>query len=198
MGEEDLYLSESSEEGSEDEASNRWFLYIMLGLGGLFVCTLGVILVYAFVVAPGANKQYAAQQATVIAHNLSVTAEIAMASQPTTPPPTPPTEPSTPTHTPAPFVTNTPVVVTPTFTPSPSDTPGPTTPTYTPTTTPTATPTQKITPTKKTVTASSLTGTPGATGQLADSGVGGLGLVVMAAGLIAVLFIARRLRLSQQ
>ncbi len=184
--EENIYLTEG-EEGGEEEASNRMFLFIMLGLGGLFICTLAMIGLYAFYIQPRAQQEARNRDATAIAHNLTVTAQIELASRATDTPM--PTDTPAPTDTPRSIPTNTPVVTTPTFTPAPTETPGPVT------ATPTATPTRVVrTPT----TVARSTGTPGAVGELSDTGVGGLGLILLAAGLVVILFIARRLRLSQQ
>ena len=187
MSDEDLYVTEDLEdELDSDESSNRMFLFIMLGLGGLFACTLILIALYIFVIAPGASGAQQAANATAIAYNATATAVELTAQVTATPLPT---DTPAPTNTPVPL-TNTPVVVTPTLPPTPTETPGP--PTQTPLVSPTAQPGATR------VVAAAGTGTPGVSGQLADTGVGGMGLVVIAAGLVAMLFIARRLRMAQR
>lgn len=185
MGDEEEYLHEGSEEGDE-ESSGRQFLYILGGLGGLLLCTALAFAGLFYVTRSNQAAQNNAN-ATVIAYNLTVTYEWAMASRP---PDTPaPTNTPAPTDTPKP-PPPTPVVVTPTASPTATDTPGPATPAPSATSTRKASPTVKATATRKPITTASASG-------LADTGIGGMELIVLAAGLVVVLFIARRLRTSQ-
>jgi hypothetical protein len=197
MGEEDLYISEEEVEGGDEESSNRTFILIMAGLGALFVCTVVLIAVYAFVIAPNGSKGNTAANATIIAQNATVAAVRTLEAMPTDTPV--PTDTPMPTNTPEPFRTNTPVIVAPSATPGPTDTPGPAAATQPPTAASgVGAPTATRAAATKVVAGASGTGTPiSNTGELADTGVGSLGLFVLAVGLVAVLFIARRLRMSQ-
>ncbi len=193
MGEEDLYIGEEESEGGDEESSNRTFILIMAGLAALFVCTVVLIILYWAVIGPNLNKGKQAVQLTVIAQNATAMIVMTEAARSTDTPE--PTNTPLPTNTPMP-ATNTPVIVTPSATPTPTNTPGPATATLPPQAGG-ATATKTVS--TKTAAGASTTGTPGANpDQMADTGIGGIGLVVLAVGLVAVLFIARRLRMAQR
>lgn len=186
-----------------EETQNRTFVLIALGLGGLFIVGLIFIALFAFVIAPGQRKARNAAATGISAANATVAHAItatylaftpagagtvvaavtqagpAATSTPLIPPTVtntlPPTNTSAPTPTSPPGVagaaTNTPQPLK-TRTPTPSAVGGARTPTRVPT----------------------ATALP-ATGFADD--VGAPGLLLLGLGLIAVLFIARRLRLSR-
>ncbi|MBN1886875.1 MAG: LPXTG cell wall anchor domain-containing protein [Thermoflexales bacterium] len=189
---EDLYYESNDEEGGDDESQNRTFLYLIAAMVATLVCALAAVAGYMMILRPQQERNYIAANETAVAYNATLMAgpaieqtmtpeggeEIALA--PTYTPTQPPTE--TPTKTPV----VQPPTKTPTATPLVTETP-PTTPTSAVTATKTATP--------RSASARS-TATPDE--ELPQTGVGsGVGLVVLGAGLVAVLFIARRLRLSR-
>ena len=180
---EEPMVGEPEEEGAE--SSNRMFVILAAGLGGLFV--IGLICIVAVFLYQ--QSQQNAVKAAAVATSAKATALNAPATATFTPGPT---ETPAPTDTPEPTATNTPVVV---DTLAPSETPLPTVP-VTPGM-PTATPTSTKSPTatKVGVKTPSATSTSEGTPQ---TGVGGLGVVLAAGVLVIALFAARGLRLSQR
>lgn len=158
---EDTIEEETTEEAPE-QSSNRTFILVAAGLGGLFVIGLICIAIVAFVVLPGQNAGRN-QTATAIANNNSIVlTDAVLTANPATDVP-PPTNTEPPTATDAvigPAVTETPVIAPggPTDTPTATDTEGPSpTPSRTPTRigligggTDTATPTAEVTETPST------------------------------------------------
>ena len=185
-------MLDEPEEGGE--SSNRMFIILAASLGGLFVVGLICIVAVFFIQRgqPGGSQTVA--NATIAAKNAAIIATGTAAAQPTEAPL--PTDMPAPTDTPAPPPTNTPVVVTPvppTATEAPLPTAAPVTPGKA-----SATPTKaKPTGTSSAASASGATVTATPEGVVAQTGVGGFGLVAVAAALVAVLFIARRIRLVQ-
>ena len=191
---EDQYYESNEEEGGNDEGQNRTFLYLIGAMIATLVCALAAVAGYMMIIRPGQIEANRVANETAIAYNATIAAQIAGGEQTTVAeveePTTAPSATLQPTTPPTETATKTPVVQPPTQTP-----------TKTPlvTETPTATATPKVTATK-TATPRSATARSTATPdeELAQTGVGsGVGLVVLGVGLVAVLFIARRLRLSR-
>jgi len=190
---EDNEPMDEPEEGGE--SSNRMFIILAASLGGLFVVGLICIVAVFFIQRGQAGGSQAVANATIAARNAATISAATAAAQPIEAPL--PTDTPSPTDTPVPPPTNTPVVVTPappTATEAPLPTAAPVTPGKA-----SATPT-KAKPTS-TLSAASASGGVAATttpeGKMSQTGVGGFGLVAVAAALVAVLFIARRIRLVQ-
>lgn len=197
MEEEPMVGTPEEEEGAE--SSNRMFMILALGLGGLFV--IGLICIGAvFFMQQGQANQQKAANATIIAKNTAAVLAATASAMPTeTIPPTETPVPPTPV-----LPTNTPVVSTPTV-PAPTET-----------AMSTAVASSKATATATTASATQVAAvaSPGssggvaatapaptstaATGETPATGVGGFGMVLVAAMLLAVLFAARRLRLAQR
>ena len=174
-------------EEESGESSNRMFVILAAGLGGLFV--VGLICIGAVFFYQQSQQQ--SQRAAAIAQSTKNAATMATATAAAMPTSTPlPTEPPPPTEEPA-TPTDTPTVVN---TPTPTETPLPTVPT-----TP-GRPAQTLTPAKTpagtAAAASEVTPTPG--GSTPSTGIGGLGLVLVAGVLVIALFAARGLRLAQR
>ena len=196
------------EEAQGGEGQNRAFVLVAIGLGGLFVVGLICIGLYAFVVAPQQRTQREAAVANINATNTQVAIDAANTANP-------PTATSLPTEippdTPIPLalITDTPVIAIASSTPTITNTPGPSpTPSRTPT---------RVGGTVGTVTATFTRG-PGTGTPIGGSGGGeGLtrtptptalpntgfadevaapGLFIAAIILVAVLVLARRLRLQ--
>lgn len=126
-------------EEAPEQSSNRTFILVALGLGGLFVIGLICIAVVAFVVLPSRTAGRD-QTATAIAlNNASVLTEAVLTANPPTDTPVPTDTALPPTATDVaiePLASDTPVIAltAPTDTPVPSDTAGPSpTPSRTPT-----------------------------------------------------------------
>lgn len=187
-----------------EDSENRTFVAVAAGLGALIVLSLICLGVYALVLQP--RQQQAAQSRpteimltnTAVALGLTETVEAGQV----TPSPEPSDTPE-PTDTPAPTATSTitptAVVVLPTDTPGPTDTPFTTLPTVIPET---ATAAAALTQTAEAA-AGGVTPTPSNTPvptatALPTTGFGdeaGLpGLAGLAAVLLAVIFLSRRLR----
>ena len=182
---EEPMVGEPEEEGAE--SSNRMFIILAAGLGGLFV--IGLICIVAVFIYQ--QSQQTAQRAAAVATSAKATALKAPATATFTPGPT---ETPGPTDTPELTATNTPVIVntlppTETALPTVPGTPGK--PTTTPTSTKLPTATKAGAKTPGATSASTSEGTP-------QTGVGGLGLVLAAGVLVIALFVARGLRLSQR
>ncbi len=177
-----------------EDSENRTFVAVAAGLGGLIVLSLICLGVYALVLQP--RQRQAAESRpteimltnTAVALGLTETAEAGLA----TPTPEPSNTPR-PTSTPRPSNTPTQVVVLPTDTPGPSSTP-----LSLPTVDQTATAAARLTQTAEAI-AGAETATPRPTATaLPTTGFGeeaGLpGLAGLAAVLLAVIFLSRRLR----
>jgi hypothetical protein len=183
-------------DGSPPEQSeNRTFVVAAAGLGGLIVLSLICLGLYALVVAPR-QRQAAIEAPTQIALQNTLTAEALTATREAelaTPTPEP-------TDTPVPSATKsatpTQVIVLPTDTPTSTATPFTTLPTLAPATL-TAAVGQTQTAQAIAGGAGTVTPTPTATALpvtgFADE-VGLPGLLLMAAGLLTVIFLSRRLR----
>jgi cytoskeletal protein RodZ len=191
-------MVDENEEGGE--SSNRMFVILAASLGGLFVVGLICIVAVFFIQRGQAGGSQAVANATIAAGNAATIAAATAAAQPTEVPL--PSDTPAPTDTPAPPPTNTPVVVTPappTATEAPLPTAAPVTPGKASATPTTAKPTSTSSAASGGTAAASggvaATGTP--EGNISQTGVGGFGLVAVAAALVAVLFIARRVRLVQ-
>ena len=196
------------EEAQGGEGQNRSFILVAIGLGGLFVVGLICIGLYAFVVAPLRRTSNETAVANINATNTQVAIDAANTANP-------PTATSLPTEippdTPIPLalITDTPVIAIASSTPTVTNTPGPSpTPSRTPT---------RVGGTVGTVTATFTRG-PGTGTPIGGSGGGeGLtrtptptalpntgfadevaapGLFIAAIVLVAVLMLARRLRLQ--
>jgi hypothetical protein len=133
----DNSVEDISEEAPE-QSSNRTFVLVALGLGGLFVIGLICIAIVAFVVLPSRTAGRDSTATAIALNNSSVLTEAVLTANP-------PTDTAVPTETPLPTNTEEPLVVlpsdtpvialtAPTDTPVPSDTAGPSpTPSRTPT-----------------------------------------------------------------
>jgi cytoskeletal protein RodZ len=201
MALEDMNNLDDSPDNSGAEKSNRTFRWLMLG--GIVVSVLGLMLIAAmFIRGQGERAQIAEQNAAVEATNAAVATAAAIT-------PVPPTE--TPTSTAAPATATLPPTATPTK-PAPTMTPTPTgvdeataEPAASGTTaTATATPAagaaaKPVTTTGSITSTTSMTGTlAGGETQVPKTGAGdSLGLIALAAGLVGVFFVARRLRTAQ-
>ncbi len=213
------------EEAAPEESQNRTFMLVAIGLGGLFIVGLICIALYAFFVAPQQKAAREAQVAAINATNTQVAIDAANTANPPTevvPTSLPlPTFTDTPSVTETPVIP----AGGPTEVPTITNTPGPTfTPSRTPTRatvggTVLAPGGTSVTPTRVVGTA---TRTPGAVtaapGGTPLSGIGGgvgvtptatalpntgfmdevgaPGLFIAALALVAVLVLARRLRLQ--
>jgi hypothetical protein len=185
-----------------EESQNRVFVLVALGLGGLFIVGLILIALFAFVIAPTQRQARSAAATGTAAGNLAVanalteTAVAQFLGEDKT------AEPSATAIGAA--VTNTPLIpptATNTLPPTNTNTPGPSptvvgagstlTPQPLVTRTPTLVGTARSPTPTRLATATALP----ATGFADDVGVPGL--LALGAGLVAVLFIARRLRLSR-
>src|SRR5574341_265819 len=114
-------------EEAPEQTSNRTFILVALGLGGLFVIGLICIALFAFVVLPSRNQDRQATSVAVLTQNALVQTQAVLTANPATTTPLP-TEPLLPTDTPVPpLPSDTPVIaiVGPTDTPGPTNTLGP-------------------------------------------------------------------------
>jgi hypothetical protein len=158
-----------------EESSNRTFMVAVGILGGLVFITIICVLVYAFVLGPRLATQKANTQATLEAHNAQIQGAMTATAQAAS---------WTSTPLPSPIATNTPVLNIPTAT---------STSLYDPlTATMAALYTQaaiaQLTPTSTVLAPEGLP-----KGGFADE-YGIPGLIIMAAVLVVVIFLARRLR----
>ncbi len=211
------------EEAQGGEGQNRAFILVAIGLGGLFVVGLICIGLYAFVVAPQQRGQRETAVANINANNTQVAIDAANTANPPTATSLP-TEIPLDTPIPLALITDTPVIGIASSTPTITNTPGPSpTPSRTPTRvggTPgigggagpgTGTATRTIGTVTATFTRGPGTGTPiggfgGGEGLtptptgLPNTGfadeVAAPGLFIAAIILVAVLVLARRLRLQ--
>lgn len=222
MSMEDPNLEEAEGEPLPEEASsNRTFIIIAIALGGMLVLGFVLIIVFAVFVRPGQQNAQSTRVASINATNSAIQATNSaidtQAAIPTNTPVPTATETPAPTDTPAPTATftETPVPVATTEaavteTPGTPGTPVTGTPgvpgggqavTPSPTRLGGATPTRTTTPLvgalTRTLAPGQLTPTSTAlpaTGFADESNVPAL--IVIAAGLVAVVIIARRLRLG--
>jgi cytoskeletal protein RodZ len=191
---EDLYaddLYEEEEESLEGEGTNRTFIMLAGGLGGLLALAICVFAVWAFVINPRMTSDRVAQNASIEQTNEAIQAANGGAALEDTV-----TETPVPAATDAPEPTATPVP--PTNTPRPTATPKP----------PTATPEAEATPAEGEATATpaevaeALTGasattvpTQTSTKQgVPETGVGTIGIGALAIGLLLLLAMVRRAR----
>ena len=132
------FVDDSLEPGEDEEAQsgegqNRAFILVAIGLGGLFVVGLICIGLYAFVVAP----QQRGQRETAVANINATNTQVAIDAANTANPPTATSLPTDiPLDTPIPLalITDTPVIAIASSTPTITNTPGPSpTPSRTPT-----------------------------------------------------------------
>lgn len=159
-----------------EESSNRTFLIVAGILGGIVLLSLACVAAYVVFILPGTQKAQQAAVATQNAQNAQVAAALTSTSQAA----------SLPTATITPPPTQTPVIAEATFTSTPAtNTPDPATATVGAALTQAAV-------AQLTVVATS-TALPG-TG-IADQ-YGAPGLVVVGMALVAVIFLARRLRVE--
>ena len=172
-------FEEEEDEVAEGESDNRTFWLIAGILGAILILALVCMVIYALVILPNRGESQEATAAAINTQNASV----AMTAE---------AEAQAMAWTPTPTITETPAPVTPTET---------NTPVVQPTDTPTG-PTVTADPRTATVSAlltqqAGIGITPTPTG-LPDSGfaddVGIPGMIALAAALIVVIFLARRLR----
>ena len=179
---------EGEEDVSEGEGSNRAFIIIMGALAGLLALIICVFVVWFMVLRPNAQNPIEATNQAVEATNQAVEATstaVAIAQA------------ATATAQAQPTATDTPE---PTDTPLPTDTPTPTLAPNTPE--PPATPVDlaEVTPTTSGATATRRAGpTPTDSDDkddkgVPDTGLGVLGVVVLAFGLLFLLILVRRMR----
>lgn len=161
-------------DGNEpEEGGNRLFIILAVGLAGLVV--LGLVAIGGVLIMKNIRNQQTLAQATVTVPTPTLMVAEEVIPTPTatyTPVPALPTEPAQPTPT------NTPVVM-PTNTPTQAEA---ATAAAAPTTAPAATKTPVP------------VGTPAGNNQVPNTGVGGFELSLIAAGLLAVVIVSRRLR----
>jgi hypothetical protein len=211
--------TEPDSNGNGEEGSNRSFRTAAIALGGIGL--LGVILIAVFMISSsGQRAQLLAQQQSVNATNEAVAQAALTTATPlptNTPVPTNTPKPPAPTATLPPTVAPTqaplqPVVVTSaagTLAATPGSVPATKAPSAPATLSGTAKPgttvatTPKVVTTKNSVNPSGQlsgitpTSSPTATGQTPQTGAGDFLGFLLAAGLIALLIVARRLRMSQ-
>lgn len=195
----ELELEEEEEESAPEQSSNRTFLIVAIGLGGLFLVGMICIGLYIFLVAPRQQAAEATRVAAINATNTQVPIDAALTANPITNTPVP-SDTTPPTDTQAPSITDTPVIAVggTTDTATVTNTSGPT---FTPSRTPTAaqqqpglsggagtgTPTRvtgvdTVTPTPSR-TPTQAGGTAGPTSATASGGGAGLELTATAAAL---------------
>jgi hypothetical protein len=186
-----------------EESQNRVFVLVALGLGGLFIVGLILIALFAFVIAPTQRRARTAAATGTAAGNLALAQALTQTAlaglggeDKTEPPPTAIGAAVTSTPLIPPSATNT-LPPTNTFTPGPSPTSLAAGGTATPQPLRTRTPTPSLVGGARTSTPTRLptaTALP-ATGFAEDVGVPGL--LALGAGLVVVLFVARRMRLGR-
>lgn len=132
----ELEPEEEEEESAPEQSSNRTFLIVSIGLGGLFIVGMICIGLYIWLVAPRQQGGNATQVAAINATNTQVAIDAALTANPITNTPVP-SDTTPPTNTEVPAITNTPVIAPggPTDTATVTNTSGPT---FTPSRTPTA------------------------------------------------------------
>ena len=185
-----------------EESQNRIFVLVALGLGGLFIVGLILIALFAFVIAPGQRRARSAaatgtaQGNQALAQVLTETALAGLGGEDKTQAP--------PATAIGAAVTNTPLIppsATNTLPPTITNTPGPSptvnlaAATASPQPLKTRTPTPSLAGGVKTATRLPTSTALPTTGFADDVGVPGL--ILMGLGLVAVLFVARRLRMSR-
>ncbi len=192
---EELY-EDVDEEAAEGEGSNRTFIILVGGLGGLLLLAVCVFVVYVFVISPRARQSAEAVNHSVEKTNEAIiaaatgTAEAVMATD--TPGPTntvaPSSTPEEPTATPVP----------PTKTPRPRPTDTPESEETTMEATPAEIAEAATTPTREAVRTPSPTSTPrggvSKEKELSDTGLGTWIAGLASVGLLLLLAMVRRLR----
>lgn len=191
---EDLYADDLYEEEEEalveGEGTNRTFIMIAGGLGGLLALAICVFAVWAFVINPRMTGDRVAQNAAIEQTNEAIQAANGGAASEETA-----TETPVPAATDAPEPTATPVP--PTNTPRPTATPKSATPTPAEATPAegeaTATPAQvaEAPPSSKATAAPTQ---PSSKQGVPETGVGTVGIGVLAIGLLLLLVVVRRVR----
>jgi cytoskeletal protein RodZ len=185
---EDLYaddLYEEEEEALEGEGTNRTFIMLAGGLGGLLALAICIFAVWAFVINPRMTSDRIAQNASIEQTNEAIQAASGVG-----------TTPSTATETPVPEATDVPeptaTRVPPTNTPRPTATPEPATPTPEGAEV-TATPAEVAeAPTSSKATAAPTQ--PSSKQGVPETGVGTVGIGALAVGLLVLLVVVRRVR----
>lgn len=125
-------------EEAPEQASNRTFILVALGLGGLFVIGLICIAIVALVILPSRNTDRNGTATAIALNNSAVLTQAVLTANPASSTPLP-TDTPIPTDTPEPLIvqpSDTPVIAltSATDTPQPSNTAGPSpTPSRTPT-----------------------------------------------------------------
>ena len=152
---------------NEESGGNRLFVILAVGLAGLIV--LGLLAIGGVLVLRNIRTQQELAQITP-----QPTPTLAVVEQVPTNTPMPLPSPTAVPTTPVPTPTNTPVVA-PTNTPSTEDMAATAT---------AAAPTNTPVP----------VGTPAGSGEVPDTGFGGLEMILVAFGLVGVLFVSRRMR----
>ncbi len=179
-----------------EESQNRVFVLVALGLGGLFIIGLILIALFAFVIAPGQRRARSAaatgtaQGNQALAQLLTQTALAGLGAEEKTQVP--------PATLVAVAATNTPLIppsATNTLPPTITKTPGPSPTVASPQPLKTRTPTPSLVGGVKTATRLPTSTALPTTGFADDVGVPGL--ILMGMGLVAVLIVARRLRMSR-
>ncbi len=187
---EEAVAEDEAEEEEGESGNNRTFLIAAGVIGGLILLSLICMAAYALVFLPQQQAAREAQQAQINLQNTQVAAAFTSTAQvllftPTLPPAT---------ETPIPTSTNTPVVAEATATPLPdTPTPEPITATVAAAYTQAALMEKTLVPTAEGISTAfaAVTAVPD-TGFIDDVGLPGM--VIMAAVLMAVIFLARRLR----
>ena len=154
-------------ENEEGSGGNRLFVILAVGLAGLIV--LGLLAIGGVLVLQNIHTQQELAQITP-----QPTPTLAIVEQVPTNTPMPTPTPTREVATPIPTATNTPVVA-PTDTPSTEDMAATAT---------AAAPTNTPVP----------VGTPAGNNEVPDTGFGGLEMMLIAFGLVGVLFVSRRMR----
>ena len=187
-----LNMMETSDAPPPEEKSNRTFLIVGGVMAGLVFLTLACMAVYFLVIAPRLTAQKSAAQATIEAGNALAAQQVTLTAQAALRTPT----------LPAPLPTNTSVTL-------PVGSPTPVIALSSPVATATATPNPAILSAAETQLALQITSTAAA---LATSVPGGQGMpttgffdevglpsmIILALALVAIIFLARRMRKSPQ
>ncbi|MCP4537550.1 MAG: hypothetical protein GY832_10420 [Chloroflexi bacterium] len=201
-GEEELYEDED-EEAIEEEGSNRTFIMLAGGLGGLLAITICIFLVWALVISPRMATNRVAENDAIATQNAEAMA--LMATDTVAPEPTEEPAGTEPTEA-APEPTDT--VVPPTATRRPTATPQSEDPTETSEEAADATPEETVetspenaadateeTATPRPQATSRPTATPSSRKSgVPETGIGTFATAVLAVGLMFLLFAVRRMR----
>lgn len=189
MDDMDLEMEEMPEEETGDERQNRTFIILVAIMGGLLL--IGIVAFCIWVIVVGKNMLTGGEALT----GPTVTPTIELVITPPEAVPTTVEATEMPTEAPTEAPTEMPAVATtaPTTAPPATVARPPSTPAGAPAATPTTgavQPVQQPTPVPPTATP------PGEITTPAPTGLGGFTLIVLAAGLLFLLFITRRLRVA--